>query len=485
MVLARIGWLLQKETALPPLTIVDSSIIMELPPLARAPLWRSMKRIENLSPTAEATDEPARLDRLLLRFRDRDLESAFRADFFRHNLVNLRFAFIGGMVLWVIWGLFLHNHILAISDQRLDRLMRYGVFIPLLVAGFVLTYTPFFHRIWEWVAAGIGAATILLWVYYASHVLTLPAEYGYVGVILITAFTYTLLRLRFILVMAITVIGIVSYLPYAYTAGYIVDVTRALATLYLLSFGALGGVAAYRMELFTRRLFLRERQLDLERERSDGLLLNILPQAIVDRLKASPKGGRIAQAFDEVSVVFTDAVGSTDQASRCPAEEFADSMDQLFRRFDEIVDRHGLEKIKTIGDAYMAVAGAPVPLANHAAAAVAAAMDMAAEAREILWPSGEPVQVRTGVATGPAVAGVIGQRKFAYDLWGDTVNLASRLQELGEPARVLVSEATAEPLSERYDFLDPIVLNLKGKGPTPARYLVGGRTSVPIPAASP
>src|SRR5205823_335587 len=225
-------------------------------------------------------------------------------------------------------------------------------------------------------------------------VLTLPAEYGYVGVILITAFTYTLLRLRFILVMAITVIGIVSYLPYAYTAGYIVDVTRALATLYLLSFGALGGVAAYRMELFTRRLFLRERQLDLERERSDGLLLNILPQAIVDRLKASPKGGRIAQAFDEVSVVFTDAVGST-------------------------------------------------------------------------------VQARTGVATGPAVAGVIGQRKFAYDLWGDTVNLASRLQELGEPARVLVSEATAEPLSERYDFLDPIVLNLKGKGPTPARYLVG------------
>src|SRR5436309_1280207 len=147
-------------------------------------------------------------------------------------------------------------------------------------------------------------------------------------------------------------------------------------------------------------------------------------------------------------------------------------MDQLFRRFDEIVDRHGLEKIKTIGDAYMAVAGAPVPLANHAAAAVAAAMDMAAEAREILWPSGEPVQVRTGVASGPVVAGVIGQRKFAYDLWGDTVNLASRLQSHGEPRRILASESVAAHLEGRYEFGPPLLMDLKGKGPTEARFLL-------------
>ena len=161
----------------------------------------------------------------------------------------------------------------------------------------------------------IAIATILLWVYYVSHVLTLPAEYGYVGVILITAFTYTLLRLRFVLVMLITVVGIAAYLPYAFTARYIVDVSRVLATLYLVSFGILGGLAAYRMERFTRQLFLRERQLDQERERSDGLLLNILPRAIVEQLKAS-SGGRVAQAFDEVSVVFVDAVGSTEQAAR-------------------------------------------------------------------------------------------------------------------------------------------------------------------------
>jgi class 3 adenylate cyclase len=256
-----------------------------------------------------------------------------------------------------------------------------------------------------------------------------------------------------------------------------------LATLYLISFGTLGGLAAYRLERFTRQLFLRERQLDRERLRSDALLLNILPQAIVAQLKSS-SGGRIAQALDQVSVVFADAVGSTQQAARSSPEEFADALDALFRRFDEIADRHGLEKIKTIGDAYMAVAGAPVPVADHAEAAVAMALDILAEVGEVRWPSGDPILVRGGVATGPAVAGVIGQRKFAYDLWGDTVNLARRLEEHGEPGHVLVSESTVKQLRDRYEFGPPQILNVKGKGPTPASVLVGRHSNVPISVPS-
>ena len=193
-----------------------------------------------------------------------------------------------------------------------------------------------------------------------SRISTLPAEYGYIGVILITAFTYALLRLRFVLVALITVIGIGAYLPYAITAKYIVDVSLVLAMLYLVSFGVLGGIAAYRTERFTRDLFLRERQVEQERTRSDGLLLNMLPAAIVEQLKTS-SGGRIAQSFDHVSVFFADAVGSTEQAARSSPEAFADALDELFSHFDEIAQRHGLEKIKTIGDAYMAVAGAPTP----------------------------------------------------------------------------------------------------------------------------
>jgi class 3 adenylate cyclase len=412
------------------------------------------------------------LGRLRLRFADPSLEAGFRADQFRLHLGTIRFAFVAGIVLWIAWGLLLRRYIEVLSEQRLDLLVRWGFFIPILLVGLALSFAPFFGRIWELVSVGIATATLLAWIFYTSQIVTLPLEFGYVGVILITAFTYTLLRLRFVLVATVTLVGIAAYLPYAFTARYIQPVQGVLATLYLMSFGFLGLLAAYRSERFTRTLFLRERQLDAERQRSDGLLLNILPRVIVDQLKAT-SGRRIAQAFDEVTVVFVDAVGSTQQAARSSPEAFARTLDELFSRFDEIADRRGLEKIKTIGDAYMAVAGAPVPRADHAQAAVEMALDVLRDAGEVRWPSGDPIVVHVGVASGPAVAGVIGHRKFAYDLWGDTVNLASRLEEHGEAGTILVSESTAERLAGRYEFEPVRVLDLKGKGPTPVRVLIG------------
>jgi adenylate cyclase len=429
-----------------------------------------MDEIGTATPPEARPRGPLGLDRFRLRFRDPSLERAFRADQFRLHLGNIRFAFLAGIVLWVSWGILLRPHIMVLSEQRLDLIMRWGVFIPLLVVGLAFTFTPFFGRMWEWFSVGVAVATMASWVYYSSNILTLPAEFGYVGVILITAFTYTLLRLRFVLVLSITLFGIAAYLPYAFTARYVEPVSEVLATLYLVSFGMLGGLAAYRMERFTRTLFLRERQLDRERERSDGLLLNILPEVVVDQLKAT-SGRRIAQAFDQVTVIFIDAVGSTAQAARSSPDDFASALDELFSRFDEIADRHGLEKVKTIGDAYMAVAGAPVPMTDHAGAAVAMAQDVLREANQVRWPSGDPIVVHVGVATGPAVAGVIGHKKFAYDLWGDTVNLASRFEEHAEPGQVLVSEPTAATLVDRYEFGPSRILELKGKGPTPARAL--------------
>jgi adenylate cyclase len=132
----------------------------------------------------------------------------------------------------------------------------------------------------------------------------------------------------------------------------------------------------------------------------------------------------------------------------------------------------------------MAVAGAPVPVVDHAEAAVAMALDMLAEAGDIRWPSGDPIVVRGGVASGPAVAGVIGHRKFAYDLWGDTVNLASRLEEYGEPGHVLVSESTAVRLADRYEFAPTQILDVEGKGATPVRVLLGRRADDPITVPS-
>jgi class 3 adenylate cyclase len=181
----------------------------------------------------------------------------------------------------------------------------------------------------------------------------------------------------------------------------------------------------------------------------------------------------LAEALDEVTVLFADAVGFTEQAAKTPADELVAALDGLFSRLDAIADRYGLEKIKTVGDAYMAVAGAPQPRADHAQAAA----DMALAIRDVLpglrWPTGEPILVRVGMASGPAVAGVIGQRKFAYDLWGDTVNLASRLQGAGQPGEILVSDGVVSRLGAGYELGPELVLDVKGRGPTRARQLLG------------
>ena len=433
--------------------------------------------LDEITPPTQPTGRSARqrLAGLRLRFRDPVLEKAFREDRFQLNLGNVRFAFLAGIVLWIGWGILLRPYVLVIREQQLDLRIRFGVFIPMLILGYAFTYTRIFSRVWEWTSFAIVVAIIVIWVYYSSQIRTLPAEYGYVGVILITAFTYTLLRLRFIFVVMTALVGLAVYLPYAFTARYINNVSEVLATLYLVSFAALGSLAAYWMEVFTRQLFLRQRELDQERLRSDVLLLNILPQAVVDQLKAS-SGERIAEAFDDVSVIFVDAVGSTEQAARSSPEEFAAALDALFRWFDELADRHGLEKIKTIGDAYMAVAGAPVPKADHADAAVGMALEIVAGSHVVRWPSGDPIRVRGGIASGPVVAGVIGERKFAYDVWGDTVNLASRLQEAGEPGQVLVSQQTAEAI-HRYGCGPVQMVDIKGKGATPVRALIGPEAS--------
>jgi hypothetical protein len=124
---------------------------------------------------------PVALDRLTLRFRNPELEAVFQADFYQHNLGNLRFAFLGGVALWVFWGLVVSGYLLVRADQSFDLAMRYGVFIPLLLVGFGLTFTRGFERIWEWVAGAIVILTVLLWVYYNAQVLTMPVDYGYVA----------------------------------------------------------------------------------------------------------------------------------------------------------------------------------------------------------------------------------------------------------------------------------------------------------------
>ena len=186
--------------------------------------------------------------------------------------------------------------------------------------------------------------------------------------------------------------------------------------------------------------------LEVERTRSHDLLLNVLPQPIIDRLNAGEE--LIADRYDDVAVVFSDFVGFTEISTRLEVSALVSSLNGLFSAFDAACAELGVEKVKTIGDAYMAAAGLPgtSPEPVRAAADLALAMQAAVDA------AGDPWQVRIGVHSGPVVAGVIGTSKFVYDLWGDAVNTASRLETTAPPSRIQVSAAVARALGDAYDL---------------------------------
>lgn len=203
-----------------------------------------------------------------------------------------------------------------------------------------------------------------------------------------------------------------------------------------------------------------------ERARSRELLLNILPQAIIDRLNAGERV--IADRYDDVTVVFSDFVGFTEISARLPVVTLVGSLNELFSAFDEACRATGVEKIKTIGDAYMAASGLAGGPADH----VAAAADLALAMRAAVERAGPPWSVRIGIHNGPVVAGVIGKSKFVYDLWGDAVNLASRLETSAPPGHIQVSESIATALGGSYELEPRGKIELKGKGPTSVYFLV-------------
>jgi guanylate cyclase len=197
------------------------------------------------------------------------------------------------------------------------------------------------------------------------------------------------------------------------------------------------------------------------RAESDALLLNVLPRSIADRLRHGERV--IADHFDAVTVLFADLVAFTPFAAREPPARVVALLNEIFSRFDELAERRGLEKIKTIGDEYMVVAGAPEPRPDHAAAIVDMAIAMHAVVASIDPAAWYPIRLRIGIASGPAVAGVIGHRKFSYDIWGDAVNQASRMESTGLPGMIQVADATRVLCGERYAFIAREV-EVKGLG---------------------
>jgi class 3 adenylate cyclase len=250
--------------------------------------------------------------------------------------------------------------------------------------------------------------------------------------------------------------------------GFSGEVMRALR---LTGVGLSFGTLIFLVRLFRADVHSAEDALTREHARSERLLLNILPASVSERLKGGDKN--IAEGFASVTVLFADLVGFTELSARLSPKDLVQVLNRIFSEFDGLAQRYGVEKIKTIGDAYMVACGLPEERPDHAEVIAELALEMRVTLARVSAETGHPLLARIGINTGPVVAGVIGRQKFIYDLWGDAVNTASRMESHGIPGEIQVTEAVHARLADRYELTSRGTITVKGKGEMPTWLLVG------------
>jgi len=273
---------------------------------------------------------------------------------------------------------------------------------------------------------------------------------------------------------ATLVIGLVCTFLFGVSIPLMREITFGdLATIYSQYLVTLigGNIAVYLLNKHRRWEFLSSREITRQREQYEMLLNQVFPQQIVSRMQNGES--RIADKFTNVAVLFADIVGFTKTASRYPPEAVVEFVDALFNRFDQLVETHGVEKIKTIGDAYMAAAGVPSHRESHIQAIAGLALSMQEAANAYKDLDGEAMRIRIGIHAGPLIAGVIGKARFGYDLWGDTVNVASRMQSTTEPDTIQVTKSIYQELAQEFELQPHGKIEVKGKGAINTWHLIG------------
>jgi adenylate cyclase len=244
-------------------------------------------------------------------------------------------------------------------------------------------------------------------------------------------------------------------------------------TFFVLNIAAISTLAVTLLAVFNRQRDQAMHLLAAEQERSEGLLLNILPKQIADRLKAGER--RIADSHAHATVLFADLVGSTALALELTPDALIGVLNDVFSHIDDLAQRHGVEKIRTIGDNWMGVSGVPLSRADHALAAVRMALDVRDFIERYRTPERRSLAVRIGLNSGPLVAGVIGKHKFVYDIWSDTVNTASRMESQGMAGRVQVSETTYALVKDDFVCEERGAIDVRGRGPLTTYFVLAAR----------
>ncbi len=400
---------------------------------------------------------PGKRHPITLQFLDPEVEAAYERENGPQRLRMLRQSYPLSLTLWV----FVIGLIWTLQPPRANDAIAFVAAAqpPLLTLGFALTWWA--HARWqrETIAVVSNASSGLTGLF----TLLIVGQFDTLasGTVLLTA--------GFIFIGFEFLPGVLAALPYlvAYDViqlGWGGDTFAVTLGMVQTNTGIVVFAAgAYMFELLRRDAFL-------ERQKSDLLLRNILPESIAARLRDHDT--TIAEAHDGASVLFADLVGFTPLTATMEPAQTIELLDELFTAFDELAARHGLEKIKTMGDQYMAAGGVPQRRDDHADAVAAMGLDMLAAVTRIAAARGVTLGLRVGIHSGPVVAGVIGKRKFSYDLWGDTVNTASRMESHGIPGRVQISDATRTALGDRFRLEDRGEIDVKGKGAMRAWLLV-------------
>jgi len=419
------------------------------------------------------------------RFVDPELEQAFLLD----DLEPLRRFLLFSVALssLTFFGFALHDALVVPQVRSQAWAVRFGLFLPVSGLVFWLLNSRHLLRLSQLVMLmyGVSASFIVLYI---------GAIAGQSGYFLYTSFAVAFVtlgpfvaRLSVVAQLAYTLLTLLMFACLDRALAHCpLQVSLSVAST-LLSLGGLGALIAYRLERQARQGFLQRRLIDrqvlalaAEKARAEELLLNVLPASIAERLKRGQRP--IADGFPRVSVLFADIVGFTKMSERVTPVELVDRLNRMFSSFDDLADKLKLEKIKTIGDAYMVAGGLHSHEYDHAQTIAEMALAMQRRALEFSREFGEDLSIRIGIHSGPVVAGVIGKRKFIYDVWGDTVNTASRMESHGEPGTVHVTDETRQLLKEMYVLSPRGEIMVKGKGAMRTWFLLGPQPSDGSPA---
>ncbi len=339
----------------------------------------------------------------------------------------------------------------------------------ILVATYALTFRESFEQASQLVLASC-AVVAGLGVIYVLHTLENGMVLGVAGVILILMYVYGFLRLRFV---PSVVSGVAIWLAYDVVA--IIDqlgTTELVNSNFFLAGATIFGISnSFNQERLGRRAFLYMKEVEREKARADQLLSQIFPAHIKNRLTAGERV--IADSNSEVTVVFADLVGFSSLTKRLTPGHLVELLDKLFSAFDDISEKFGVEKIKTIGDSYMAVSGLAGSVARNTETILDMTLELVAAVDRVSKAERIPIGVRVGVATGHAVSGVLGAKRNHFDVWGETVNIASRMEASGIEGKVQVSEQTYWRYNQSFEFEERGEIEVKGHGKLKTYILIG------------